>query len=159
MRPRADLHGQVGAGVGEEERRAVLEGGLGADDRGQRVVVDDDELGRVDALLARLAQHDGHRLADEAHPVGGQRRTRALRVELDERGRNRDVEVGRGERTDDARCGRGGRDVDPGDPGVRHGRTDEAEVQGALDVQVADVGAPASEQFRVLDPLDLGPQQ
>ena len=42
------LVGLVGAELLVHERRAVLERLLGIDDRGQRLVLDDDVLGRVD---------------------------------------------------------------------------------------------------------------
>ena len=47
-------------------------------DDGQRVVFDLDQLGGVDARGARLAQHDGDDVADEAHLFGSQERPRGL---------------------------------------------------------------------------------
>ena len=46
------------------------------DDRRQLLVVDHDRLGRVARLLARLGDHRGHRLADEAHDLVRQRAAR-----------------------------------------------------------------------------------
>ena len=47
---------------------------LHVDDRGQRVVVDVDQLDRVDGLGAGLRDDQRDRLADEPNPVDGQRR-------------------------------------------------------------------------------------
>ena len=43
--------------------------GLRVDDGGQRLVLDVDEFGGVLALVALVGEHDGDRLADEAHDV------------------------------------------------------------------------------------------
>ena len=55
-------------------RCAVSERGLGVDHDGQRVVVDDDQLGGVDGLRASLGDNRGHDVADEAHHPVGKRR-------------------------------------------------------------------------------------
>ena len=74
----------VGAVLVEEHRRAVEHGGLGVDDDGQRVVVDDHGLGGVDGLRAGLGDHRGHDVADEAHHALGQRRPVEHRRQHDE---------------------------------------------------------------------------
>ena len=52
----------------------AVAGRLGIDDGGQRVVVDEDGLGRVGALLSALGDDGDDRLADEPHHVAGQQR-------------------------------------------------------------------------------------
>ena len=54
------------------EQRRAGECGFDVDDRGQRVVVDDDLLGGVLALLPLLGDDDGNGLADEADFADGQ---------------------------------------------------------------------------------------
>ena len=58
------LVGLVGPEVLVDERRAVLERRLEVGDRGQRLVVDEDVLGRVLHLVAAVADDDGDRVAD-----------------------------------------------------------------------------------------------
>ena len=50
--PEVELDGQVRAVLREQQRRVVGERGFGVDHDGQRVVVDDDQLGGVDRLRA-----------------------------------------------------------------------------------------------------------
>ena len=69
-RPLVDL---VGPELRVDERGAVLERLLGVDDHGQRVVVDEHLLGRVDDRVLVLADHDGDALADVLDLVLGQR--------------------------------------------------------------------------------------
>ena len=57
-----------------EQMTSSVERLLGIDDGGQRVVVDDDELGGVLALVALLGDDGDDGLADEAHRVGGEER-------------------------------------------------------------------------------------
>ena len=64
----------VGAGVGEEQHVA-RERLRGVDHRRQRLVVDDDELGGVDALGAGLGEDDGDDVPDEADDVAGEERS------------------------------------------------------------------------------------
>ena len=56
----------------EQQRRVGSERLGGGHDRGQRVVVDDHGLGRVDRLRLRLGDDRGDDVADEAHLVGGE---------------------------------------------------------------------------------------
>ncbi len=44
--------------------------------------------------------------------------------------------------------------VDRADPGVGDGRSDEREMEGAVDREVVDVGGPSGQQVRVLDAAD-----
>ena len=65
----AETHRHVRArGLVDED--LVLQRLLGIDDGGQRVVVDEDELGRVLALVALLGDDGDDGLADEAHRAG-----------------------------------------------------------------------------------------
>ncbi len=149
---------QVRAELGEQHRLAAQAVDR-IDDRGQRVVVDDDPLGGVGALLGGLAEHDGHRLADEAHPVGGHER--AGHGPIAHAGHRRKVDLGSRDDVDDARQAARLVDVDPGDQGVRHGRADERGVHRTLERRVAQVGhvAPAlGQQPWVLDAGDPRPE-
>ena len=59
-----------------DPRRAVGASVRGRHDGGQRLVVDDDQLGRVERLVIGLRHHEGDVVADPARPVLGQRRIR-----------------------------------------------------------------------------------
>ena len=56
-----------------DQRRARLDRLRGGDDRGQRLVVDLDQLGRVHRLMHGLGHHEGDVVADPAHAVARQR--------------------------------------------------------------------------------------
>ena len=75
---RADRGREVRAELLELQRRAGRERGLGIGDRRQRVVLDDDGLGRVGRGGAGLGDDDRDRVADEPHLVLGERRAHAL---------------------------------------------------------------------------------
>ena len=160
-RPLADL---VGPELLVHERPA-LERGLGVGHDRQRVVLDDDVLGRVDHAVAVVADHERDRIADVLDlalgedPVVG-------RVDLDAR---RDpghrqaglhVEVLVGVDGDDAVARHGRRRVDRDDLRVGLGRAHPRGPQLALKVDVVDVGALAGDQPRVLlaaqRPADVG---
>ena len=63
----------VGPELLVDERRAFLERLLGVGDHRQRVVLDDDVLGRVDHRVAVIADHERDRVADVLDLVLGQR--------------------------------------------------------------------------------------
>ena len=107
------LPGKMLRGVGGDGRDRV-------DDDGQRVVVDHDRLRRVDGLGVGGGDHQGDRLADEADPIGGERRPGDHRVARHESGDGADVEVGGREDGHDARHGGGFGDVDRRDEGMSH---------------------------------------
>ena len=68
------LPGDQVAGHAVVELRGVGgEGALHVDERLERLVVDDHRLGGVLGLGGRLRHHDGDRVADEVHGVGGER--------------------------------------------------------------------------------------
>lgn len=70
QRPVVDL---VGAELLVDERRAVLERGLGVDHHRQRLVVDEHVFRGVDHRVLVLADDDGHGVADVADLPAGQR--------------------------------------------------------------------------------------
>ena len=98
-----DDHRLVRSVVGEDQRGVVVEGGLGIDDRWQRVDLGPHRAGRVLALLVGLGEDDGDRLADEADPIDGERWPGEVVVDLHEPVVRRDTELGGGPHRDDAR--------------------------------------------------------
>ena len=150
----AQAGGDVRAEVGELQRRAGRHGLLDVDGGGQRRVVDVHELRGVGGGRRALGDDHGDGLADEPHPVGRQRRPRHLGVHGEQAVVGGKVQVRGGEHGDDARSRRCRGRVDPGQLGVRHRRPHEVQVQGAGQREVADVGRPPRDQFRVLDPPD-----
>ncbi len=64
-----------------EQQRLAGQRRVDAHHRGQRLVVDADQFGRVLALVAVIGEHDRHRLADVAHPVNGEQRLRPRAAE------------------------------------------------------------------------------
>ena len=105
-----DEHRLVRAVVGEDQLGALAEGGLGVGAGRQGVDVGPDGRGGVLAVGQRRGEHDGDRLADEAHAVDGERRTGEVVVHLGEAVMRGDVEVGRRPHGDHA--GHGARVVD-----------------------------------------------
>ncbi|CAB4899311.1 unannotated protein [freshwater metagenome] len=74
-----DLVHDVGAGIREEQRRVggrVFE----VDHRGQGLVADQDELGRVCALRPRVGDDDRHRFAHETHTITSEERPGHRRI-------------------------------------------------------------------------------
>ena len=150
-----DDHRLVRSVVGEDQRRVVVEGGLGIDDRRQRVDLGPHRAGRVLALLVRLGEHDGDRLADEADPIDGERRPGEVVVDLHEPVVRRDAELGGGPHRDDARHPDGVLDVDRADRAVGDAGPDEDGLHGAFELEVGDVAPLAGEQSR--DPRCAAP--
>ena len=119
---RGEALDDVGADVGEQQHVVARAAASGLDDDGQRVVVDEHEVGGVLADGPVLGDDRHHRLADVAHDVAGHERpAHALREAGHEV--RREAQLGRGRspvntaRTpgaagasvdvDGARCGRG----------------------------------------------------
>ncbi len=124
------------------------------DHRGQRVVVDGDELRGVGPLVGLLGEHGHDRLADEADLVGREEGPQH-RVVADRRRLHRlEVDLGTGHDVDHTRRRTRLRDVDGRDPGVRHGAAHEREVQRPRQRDVRGVGAAAGEEDRVLGAHD-----
>ena len=158
------LRGDVAGGGRPDQRRAVGHRLVQADDDGQVFVFDGNRFQRVLRLLRRFGddRHDG--FADEAHHAVGQRRAqrrgagRAVRALEDRRHRHRlhagGHEVGAGQDQEHARHRRRGGRVDGDDPGMRLGRTQEADM--CLVRQGEVVGEPpgAGQQSDILDAFD-----
>ena len=110
-------------------------------------------LGGVDRLRQGLGEHHRDRLADEAHPVGGQQRP-PQRLLTRERTLVGKVEVGRGpDRVHPVALRRGG-GVHRADEAVGHVGPDEHRVQCALDLEVGHEPGAAGEQAGVLRAQD-----
>ena len=161
----APLEDDVVRGVLVELRRARLDGLLGVDDRGQRLVVDDDRLERVERLRLRLGDDRRDALAGPLDAVRGERPGRAD-VVLDPGAatgrpghRHRVVrDVGADEHGDDARHRLGRGRVDRADVGVRVRAAQDGHVGHRRELDVVDVVAGAGDEARVLDPLDARPE-
>ncbi len=153
------VHGDVAAVLREQQRRV----GRGCENRvvhrRQRVVVDDDHLGRVHRLGAGPGDHHRDRLTDVTHGVlRGQLACEDVRDGHDGRER-RKAEIGVRVDAHDARhvlrlgC------VDTLDAGVRDRRADEDGVQQTGDRQVVEVAGLPGKDPRILDPADGGPDE
>jgi hypothetical protein len=132
---------------------------LDVGDHGQVVVVDVDQLGRVDGLRSGLGDHHGDRVAHEPDLLVRERSARALLVDVRERLESAGPEVlGRV----DGQHARGllgvGR-VDRAEGGVGERAPHEHRVPDALHPVVVDEGPVAHEELAVLDPTYLCPQQ
>ena len=150
----AEGRDQVRAQLGEEDRLAG-EPLDRVDDHRQRLVVDHHPLRGVRPLLGGLAEHDGHRLADEADAVRRQQRPGHRPVGHARHGRQVDL----GPRDDVHDAGQAARlgDVHPDHQGVRHRRAQERGVHRALEGRLAEVGGVATtlgQQAGVLDARD-----
>ena len=73
LRAESPLVSLVGAELLVDERRAVFERRLGVDDHGQRLVLDEHILGRVDDRVLVLAEDGRHGLTDVLDLAAGQR--------------------------------------------------------------------------------------
>jgi hypothetical protein len=120
----APLGRDVGPELVVHERRPGDEGRLDVGDRRQRIVIDGDQLDGVARAIRIVGDHHDDRLADEAHPAGGQRKDAARTRQRGVRGVDRNgpagtPEIGGRVHADHARRapGRGG--VDGEDPRVR----------------------------------------
>ena len=135
-----------------EQHDLVGRCGLQVEHRGQRVVVDDDELGSVDRLLTGRREDRHDRLADIAGDVAREVGPSHLLGEHGQhvRGEAHAGDVGGGEHPGDTR-GRGrGVHVDAGDRGVGEDRPHVHEVEGVVEIEIVDVGAPGRQKGHVL---------
>ena len=143
--------------LGEQEH-LVPRRRLGVDDAGQRLVVDDHEVGGIGASRPVLGDDGNHRLADIAHGADGDERPAhhvgERRVGV--RGKPEVGDVVGGVDAEHSGCGprRGG--VDRGDPGVGVRRAHVGEPRRPGKVEVFDVRAAHRQQAWVLEPLDPG---
>jgi hypothetical protein len=120
----------------------------GIADRGQRLVVDLDALGRVLGQCARVPHHGGDRLADVADHVGRQQRMRLGRDRQPGRGvdlrRHGAAQVGRAQQ----------RAAHAAHPGMRVRGAHEREMGEALDAHVVQKLGASCQNPRVLEPAD-----
>ena len=128
---------------------------LGIDDHGQRIVVDDDRVGRVAGDVAIGGHHHRHRLAGVTHHVDrhgaviGRGERRADRHRREQR---RDLRAG--EHRFDALHRLGGAGVDGRDAAMGDVAALERQMTHAGDLDVVDVGAAALDEARILAALD-----
>ena len=151
------LH-DVGAHGGELQRRAGRDRLLHVHDHVEEVVVDVDQLGRVDGLGPGLGDDQRDRVADEAHHAVGQRPVLHQVVDLGERRHRVGAQRGGGVHGEHPGRALGVGGVEMGDRGVGQGAPHEDGVGGAGDPEVVDVGAPTGDEVRVLDPADAVPE-
>jgi hypothetical protein len=140
------------------EQRLVLKRLFGIDDHGQRVVVDDDQLGGVDSRRPVLADHDRDDLAHEADDVLRHHGAAHALWEAERRrpeGRQADVV-----RSEDLHAGErlGRTRVDAVDLRVREQRANEGDGGGTLRHEILDVPPLAAEEAVVLRPQDPVPE-
>ena len=159
-----DEVGNVVGAVVPHRGRAGLHRVGGRGHRGQRLVVDIDQLGRVLGLGQRVGDHHRHRIADIAHPVGDQRRPLRGIHRLTVGPLARHVGLGHAEPVghdvvagvdrQHARRLPGLLDVDRTDIRVGVRRPHEDRVGLAVQVDVADVAPLPAQQARILEPQD-----
>ena len=148
-----------------DHRRAVGRGRLDLERRVERLPVDDDRLGRVDRVLARVRDHDRDAVAGEARLVLGERPVRRhARVGVERLGpvrrRNRPrarqaagplrCEILAGERRDDAGPRERAGDVDLADARVRVRAAHDGHPDHPRQRHVVDVARLAGDELRVL---------
>ena len=152
--------GHVVGRLGPHRRRARPRGVGRRGDGRQGIVVDRDQLRRVDRLIGSRGDHERHRVADVAHAVADQRRPRC-------RERRRSVaplarlvgrqiaepvrrEVGAREDGEDPRRSAGVRGIEGPDPRVGMGRADDDGVGLVRQAHVVRVAPEAVDEARVL---------
>ena len=92
-----NLSADIAADLGEE-RDLAAQRRFEVDDGVQRLIVDVDELRRIDALGGRFGEHDGDDVPGEAHHVARERRPLHARLDAPEvRAARLEVDVGRGQ--------------------------------------------------------------
>ena len=164
----------LGAGVGEVPadvvRGALVRFGAAAlhrlldvHDRGQLVVLDLDQVGRVGSLPPGFSQHDSDDLALVGDFFLSDREALGHVLLLGHESRGGRVcagqlalEVSCGVHADDARSLRRVGDVDALDARVREGTAHEGRIGGSGAGEVVDEVAVAGDQARVFAPVDLG---
>ena len=127
------------------ERRTRLHRGLDVDDRGERLVLDDDDLGAVLGRRLGLRDDERDRLSGEDDLLARERLGRAVGAGRRER------EVRRQEDGDDTGYGQRGLLVDASDARVRLGREDGTRMQQAVDVAVGREPGRAGDLVRRVD--------
>ena len=144
-----------------DPRRAGGASLRGRHDGGQRLVVGDDQLGRVERLVISLRHHEGDVVADPARPVLGQRRIRrpedAAVAPLQSIGHrqvapSRGLPVFSGEHGEHARRGLGLGGVDRANARMGVRRAQHVTEHHARQDHVADIAAASRDQPRILEP-------
>ncbi len=140
------------------EHGGIAERGVETHDGGERLVVDEDELGGVGRCSVALGNDGDDRFADEARDGVGQHRSFGRRREHRQVAGNwahvGGCEVSGRHDRQHAGCLQRFTDVDVGDLGVRHHRRHEGDHGGTGQVEVGDEGGVAEQQVRVLDSED-----
>jgi hypothetical protein len=134
-----------------------VDGGFGRPEalrRGQRLVLDLDEVARVLACVTALGDDHGHRLADEAHSFVGQRGevvTPELRMgRHDGQSLRREAEITNGHDVHHGRVLASARKVHAHDARMRMRAPQQHRVQHAGQRDVAHVAPPPREQPWIL---------
>ena len=163
-----DLEGRRHAGAARDERHREVVGEVLVDDRRlpghrlfevddgrQRVVGDDDGVSRVARDVAIGGDDDGNGFAAVANGVHGDRAMVRRRKRRADRHRRQEFgDLGAGEHRFDAFHRLGGAGIDRADASVRDVASLERQMLHADEGDVVDVGAAASNQARILAPLD-----
>jgi hypothetical protein len=145
----------IGAELVMQGRRARRERGERIDERGQRIVIDFDEIERVLGEIAIGGHHDRDRLAHVARALDRDRPAFERRPQHGDEGRGQRRDFGPGDHRGDARSGGRCLGADRADVGVRVGGTQNRGVQGAGgNAEVVDVTASSGQERSILDPLD-----
>ena len=152
------LDGRVAPVLREQHGGVRLERADGVDDRGERVVLDEDRLGRVHGVRPGIGHDHRDRLADEAHDAVGQDRTSERLRDVLDLVHRRESEVGARQHTDDARHPARllGRDAE--EARVRDEGSDEDGVEPSFGREVVQEPRGAREESGILDPQDRVPQ-
>ena len=130
--------------------------------RGQRLVVDVDQVDGVTGDVAVGGDHHGDGVADVAHAVArqhvmlGDHQVRQQPAGGDHAGHSGFLGVGGGEDRDHAVGGESGGGVDALDVGVRVGAAHHGAVQHAVELEIVGVLAAPGDQGRVFAALDGG---
>ena len=146
--------GDIAGRVRVELRRARRQGRFHGRDRGQRAVIDLDQLGEILGPIAILGDHQGHGLADEAHPVGRQQLRHGLAdagmAEARDQRLVDEGQIARGQHQQ-----RAGRQrsvcIDTTDLGMRHRTADEGGMDHAVEMDVVGEARPPGEKALVFD--------
>ena len=130
----AEVEGEIARRLVPDRRRAAGQRGRAVDHRGQRLVVDLDQLGRLARDLLAVGHDEGHRIADMAHAALGQCQPRRhdQRLHRGHAGQRADPvgrEIGRGVDAVHAGKRRGPRNVDPLDERMGVRRAQDMAVQ------------------------------
>ena len=145
-----------------DECRAVLGGRLDVDDHVERLVLDVDELGRIDGVRPRIRKDDRDAVALIVHLRDGKREVLGVLHVLGHRPRTRHcrlpvvAQIGAGEDSDDARRRLRRSGIDRRDPRVCVRAADDGHHCSARKIEVVDVRPPSAEQRIVLFALERG---